>query len=296
MNENPYAPLHPLIRLGASSFSHKDWVGPFYPAGTRPNRFLEHYARLFNAVEIDSTYYGIPVASTVERWRDAVPDGFRVAAKFPREIVHGGEDARPDPARILVPEHAYPVRDEFLAALRGLGPKLGPLVLQFPYLGRDLVPSAREFMDRLERFLADLPPEFSYGVEVRNRAWITAALADLCRRRGVALVLVDQAQMPLGDEVERMFDPVTAGFAYIRLLGDHRAMDRMTRTWDREVVDQTPNLKRWAALVGRLLDREVPVHVYVNNHYAGHAPATVRRFQKLLAEVLQMPWDEPAEP
>lgn len=275
-----------LLHLGTSSFSNKDWVGPFYPKGTRPGDFLKVYAAKFHAVEIDSTYYGVPAPTTVDKWRDAVPDGFVISAKFPRDIVHAGVRSRPDGDAVLDPDRTYAVRDEFLAAMARLGDRLGPMVIQFPFFPRDVFPRTQTFLDRLQRFLTDLPSEFRCAVEMRNRHWITPALADLCREHGAALTLVDQAWMPHGDEVERRLDPVTADFAYIRLLGDHKEIETITTTWDREVIDRGVSLGRWAAVIQRILEREVPVFVYVNNHYAGHAPATLRRLREMVARAL----------
>ena len=276
----------PQFHLGTSSFSNKDWVGPFYPSGTAPADFLEFYATRFGTVEIDSSYYGVPRVSTVNAWRERTPEGFLLAAKFPREVVHGGAKARPDPRVVLDPDRTYGIRDKFLETMGRLGDRLGPLLLQFPYFSRGAFPDPAVFRERLERFLADLPPAFRYAVEVRNRAWVTPALADLCRSHGAALTLVDQAWMPHGDEVERRMDPVTAPFAYIRLLGDRREIEALTTRWDREVLDRSPRLERWAALIGRLLAREIPTFVYVNNHYAGHAPATLARLRTMLDRVL----------
>ena len=259
-------------------------MGPFYPEGASPSDFLELYARRYDTVEIDATYYAVPAARTVEGWARRTPEGFLIAAKFPREIVHGGEGASPDPARILEPAHAYPVRDRFLAVMEKLGPRLGPLVIQFPYFNKKVFPSAEPFMDRLDRFLGDLPPGRFYAVEIRNRPWLTPAFADLCRRHRAGLVLVDQAWMPHGDEVERKMDPVTAGLAYVRLLGDRQEIEKLTTTWENEVIDRTDRLTRWAGFLVRMLEREVPTVVYVNNHYAGHAPATVEKLRRLFEE------------
>lgn len=280
-------PVEPrrLLRLGTSSFSNKDWVGPFYPQGAKPSEFLKLYAARFDAVEIDSTYYGVPRAETVAGWARKTPEWFTIAAKFPREIVHGGDGPRPNPDSVLDPDTTYAVRDEFLSVMQGLGPRLGPLVLQFPRFGPDTL-TREVFTERVQRFLLDLPREFSYTLEIRNASWLTAEFAQLLRDHEVALVLSDMVRMPMGDEVEARFDPVTAPFSYVRLLGDHREMDRITTTWDREVIDQTPHLLRWADVLGRLLARDVPTFVFVNNHYAGHAPGTLGRLQKLVREAL----------
>ncbi len=262
-------------------------MGPFYPEGTPPRDFLDLYARRYDTVEIDSTYYAVPAARTVEGWAQKTPAGFLIAAKFPRSIVHGGEGARPDPAAVLDPDLTYPVRDRFLEVMARLGPRLGPLVIQFPYFNRGVFPAAGPFLERLDRFLGDLPEGPRYAVEIRNRAWLTPGFADLCRRHRAALVLVDQAWMPHADEVESRFDPVTGDFAYVRLLGDRKEIEALTTTWEKEVIDRTERLRRWGRFLARMLAREVPTVVYVNNHYAGHAPATLERLRTLFREAVE---------
>jgi uncharacterized protein YecE (DUF72 family) len=290
----PYAPAAP-VRFGTSSFSSADWVGPFYPPGTAAGAMLAHYARVFDTVEVDATWYALPSARTVLGWAEKTPESFLIAAKFPRSIVHGGEDAKPDGRLVLDPDSTYETRDTFLERMRPLGARLGPLVLQFPYFNRDAFPSAGPFLERLDRFLADLPRDgLRYGVEVRNKAWVTPALREVLARRGDILVLVDQAWMPHGDEVEARMDPITGPLAYVRLLGDRQAIEKVTTSWGKEVLDQAPRLERWAQLLVRLMDRGVKSLVYVNNHYAGHAPTTVRRLRERFLALAAEPRAAPA--
>ena len=270
------------VRFGTSSFSCADWVGPFYPPGTKPAEYLGYYATQFEVVEVDSTYYSIPAARTVDGWAAKTPPHFRLAAKFPRSIVHGGEASTPDPQRVLEPEATSADRDRFLDVMGRLGDKLGPLVLQFPFFSRKVFASSAPFLERLDRFLGDLPREHTYAVEVRNPKWLGEPLAAVCREHGAGLVLVDQEWMPHGEEVEREIDILTGGFGYVRLLGKRREIEQLTTTWEREVIDRHESLERWAVLLARLAWRGVLTYVFVNNHYAGHAPATVRRLEALL--------------
>ena len=258
-------------------------MGPFYPLGTPPPAFLGTYAQRFDTVEVDTTYYRVPSARTVDGWRAKTPKTFLLSSKFPRDVVHAGRGAKPDGRSVLEPDSTYEVRDAFLEVMTRLGPRLGPLVLQFPYFNRQAFPSVGPFIEKLDTFLRDLPKEgFRYGVEVRNRSWITSqALRDVVARHGAALVMVDHAWMPHADEVEKKLDPVTTDFTYVRLLGDRKAIEQLTTTWEKEVVDQGERLQRWAGFLGRMMDRGVSTLVYVNNHYAGHGPATVRRLMDL---------------
>jgi uncharacterized protein YecE (DUF72 family) len=174
--------------------------------------------------------------------------------------------------------------------MKHLGAKLGPLLIQFPFFNERVFGTPEEFFDRLDRFMEALPRDgFTYAVEIRNPKWIGPVFADLCRKHRVTMVLVDQAWMQHADEVEELFDPVTTPeLCYIRLLGDREVIEQITTTWEREVLDRGDRLSRWAAFLTRMLEREVPTLVYVNNHYAGHAPATLERlrarFMELVAE------------
>ena len=272
------------LRLGTSSWSEKGWVGSFYPAGMAARDFLGHYATRFSAVEADNTYYAVPSRDLVRGWARKVPEGFLLAAKFPRSIVHAGEGPRPAPERVLVPAFVQRERDDFLESMSLLGPKCGPLVLQFPYFNRSAFPSPAPFLERLEVFLEGLPPDFRYGVEVRNRAWIGEPLLDILRCYRVALVLVELPYMPHPDRLAGRLDLLTADFAYARLIGDRAATEALTRTFDAPVLDQSENLHRWAAFLRPVIARARETFAFANNHYAGHGPATIRELARLLRE------------
>ena len=270
-----------IIHFGTSSFSSRDWVGPFYPRGAKTMDFLKYYALHFNIVEVDSTYYSIPSEYTVDGWLEKTPPDFRISAKFPRSIVHAGKDKRPDAKRILDRDATYPDRDRFLRIMERLGESLGPLLIQFPYFSKKIFSYKDVFMERLDRFLGDLPSNFRYAVEIRNRHWLNADFATLCRRHKAALVLADQVWMPHGDQVMEWFDPVTTDFSYIRLLGNRQEIEEITKTWAKEVIDRNDLLVRWAEVLKKLADRDIETYVYANNHYSGHAPATADKLRNM---------------
>ncbi|MGH9444588.1 MAG: DUF72 domain-containing protein [Terriglobia bacterium] len=195
----------PNLFMGTLSWSAESWVGPFYPPGTPPADFLPIYATHYNTVEIDSTYYRIPSSKMVQGWRDRTPSGFIFAAKFPAEITHN--------KLILDWERES---DEFLGIMELLGEKLGPLLLQFPYLNQEAMPSSDAFLERLARYLERLPRTHRYALEVRNRNWLAQPLLDLLRQHGVALALVDQVWMPTITQLAEKLDVLTADFTYIR--------------------------------------------------------------------------------
>lgn len=271
----------PRIRFGTVSFSFRDWVGPFYPKGTRPENYLRAYAQAFDTVEIDTSYYGIPSPETVEGWAQDTPETFLFTAKFPKIIVHGGKGSSPDP-RILLTRRTYRARDRFLEVISRLGNRLGPLLLQFPYLNLQAFSSLGSFMARLNRFLADLPRDFRYAIEIRNPKWFTPEFADFCRRHDCALVLMEQTWMPRIDQIESVLDPVTTDFSYVRLTGNRQLVEGLANKWNKEVLNRQRHLDRWAAFLQHLNRRQVHTLVYINNHFAGFAPATVRHLARMV--------------
>jgi uncharacterized protein YecE (DUF72 family) len=87
--------------------------------------------------------------------------------------------------------------------------------------------------------------------------------------------------MPRLAEIFEKFDPITAGFTYIRLLGDQKGIEKQTKIWDKVIVDRSKELMSWVNVCQRTVRRGVSTYVYVNNHHAGFASATVEHFQKL---------------
>ena len=271
------------VRYGTSSWSEKSWVGPLYPQGTAPRDFLPFYATQFDTVEADVTYYRIPDERLVKGWRDRTPPGFVLSAKFPRSIMHCGEGATPDSSKLLNKDLVGEDTNGFLTSMGLLGEKCGPLVMQFPYFNKKVFSGPGPFLDRLDVFLETLPGEFRYAVEIRNRYWLKPALLDLLRQHRVALVLLDLSCMPHPDDV-RNLDLTTTDFSYARLIGDRKAVEAQTDTFDRIVLDQSPRIARWANVLTDLLSKAPVTYVYANNHYAGFGPTTIRQLASQLPD------------
>lgn len=257
-------PLAP-IRLGACAFTAPGWPGSFYPKGLSSKAFLTYYAEEFPTVELDVTWYRAPSPDMVKAWYDKTPPGFVFAAKIPQTVTHD---------KVLV-DCAAEMR-EFLGAMRGLREKLGPLLLQFPYFRQDYFAAAADFLAVLEPFLDALPREMRFAVEVRNDWWVNERLLDALRRRNVAFAWTDRKDMAKPKTLARKLDPITADFTYIRWLGDRHGIELLTKKWDKTIVDRTADLDDWADLLTELRRRGVSIWGYVNNHFAGHAPDTIR--------------------
>lgn len=267
------APVRPgVIRLGSQGWNYDGWVGPFYPAGTRPPRFLSTYARAFNTVEVDSTFYAIPPAAVVQGWRARTPDDFTFALKLPQQITH--ERRLRDAGDPLL---------AFLDSARELGSKLGPILIQ---LGPDFGPAE---LPALASFLPLLPPEQDFAVEFRQRRWINEGVLSLLREYRVALALSDGRWVPR-NVLQKLAEEPTADFAYVRWMGP----DRTIVDYSRVQVDRTKDVIGWARTLRGLAGRVRAVYGYVNNHFAGHSPATLRMLAEELGQRVVRP-DEMGE-
>jgi uncharacterized protein YecE (DUF72 family) len=266
--ERPYS--LPGILLGTSAFTANGWEGSFYPRGMQSRDFLSYYATQFATVEVDSTFYGCPSASTVNNWAARTPEDFIFSVKVPRIITH--EKA------LLDCDSEF---EEFVKTMDILGPKLGPMVFQFPFFDRWKFPKQDGFLAVLVPFLKTLPADHKFAIEIRNKTWLDARFADVLREYNVALALTDTSFIPRPWEMKEKFDLITADFAYVRWLGDRKAIEEQTTTWEKIIVDRESDLKKWVELFRQFVSRNLKIFAYANNHYQGHGPATVKLFEQL---------------
>ncbi len=137
--------------IGCAKWGRKDWIGKLYPKGTKEKDFLEHYARLFNSIEFNATFYKSPSASDVIRWQGKVPQGFKFFPKFPQTITHL---KRLRNTRVEV--------DAFLDSILEFRDNLGPIFLMpHPQMGL-------KQLDTIKAFIADFPQDVPLFLELRH--------------------------------------------------------------------------------------------------------------------------------
>jgi uncharacterized protein YecE (DUF72 family) len=267
------------IYLGTSAFTAAGWSGTFYPPRMQPRDYLAYYATKFDTLEIDSTYYSTPSPSVVTGWAAKTPPGFLLSAKIPQVITHD---------KCLVDCDLE--LKTFVDRMSIMGEKLGPLLLQFPYFNQNAFEHGQEFLDRLKLFLPKLPTEVRFALEIRNKHWLTAEFFELLHAYDVAYALTDQSFMPRIDEIFEKFDLITTDFTYIRWLGDRKAIERVTKVWNRIVWDRTAEMTSWVDVCKKIQRRGVTIFGYFNNHYCGFAPASVQMFRDMCtANGLELP-------
>jgi uncharacterized protein YecE (DUF72 family) len=240
--------------VGTQGWSYDDWVGPFYPPGTRSSDWLELYARAFDIVEVDSTFYAHPPAERFEAWRERVPDDFLFTLKMPGEVTHELRLTDPRPA----------IR--FCDDARRLGPKLGAILVQLPPRHG---PAA--FADTAA-FLDVLPDDLRIVAEFRDRAWLVPETFAMLRETGTSLAV---STGPWMDEATArdVASSSEAGLLYLRWMAPVRHLVHPGRD---------PELEAWARLIPSLPAGEV--YAFFNNDYQGHSPASARRLQSLLGQ------------
>ncbi len=228
------------VRVGCSGWQYRHWRGDLYPADLPTTRWLERYARTFDTVEINASFYRLPAPDTARSWAERVPAGFSFAWKASRFLTH--RKKLNDPAGPLA---------SMLDAARALGPKLGPVLFQLP-------PRWGANPARLEALLALWPRRVRVAFEFRDPSWYDRRVLRLLERHGAALCAHD---MP-GSETPP--DLLAGPFVYVRFHGAGR--DRYGGRYGARALRPWAGRLVGAARAGR------DVYAYFNNDARGAAP------------------------
>ncbi len=236
-----------MIHIGTSGWHYKHWKGPFYPEKLPQSKMLEHYAQHFDTVELNNTFYRLPLPTGVEVWRESTPKNFCFAAKGSRFLTHMKKLKDPVPGVA-----------KFFERIDPLGKKLGPIVFQLP-------PWWEVDLSRLEGFLEALPPRHKYAFELRNPTWHTPEVYRILKRHNTAFCIFEIAGFRSGMEI-------TANFTYVRLHGPGGAYQG---SYDRTV------LRDWARRI-REWDRDLRgIYVYFDNDQAAYAVENARALKEM---------------
>ena len=189
---------NPSIRVGIGGWSFPDWRRSFYPAGLPHARELEFASRALTSIEINGTFYRHQSPKSFTTWAETAPEGFVFAVKAHRATTHG---------KILA--DSGPAIGRFLASgLTALGPKLGPILWQFPPTRKFDPETAAAFLALLPAAQDGLP--LRHAIEARHPSFEDPAWIALLRQHKAACVIVDSDKQSLQDDV-------TAPFLYLRL-------------------------------------------------------------------------------
>ena len=247
------------IFLGTQGWNYEGWTGPFYPRGVSQRESLTIYSKVFDTVEVDSTFYANPSENSVRGWAARTPPGFVFSLKLPSEITH--KNRLRDSGELL---------NQFADRVRLLKDKLGCVLIQLP---PDFSPSEHR---ALSAFIKLLPSDIKFAVEFRDVRWLTESTCATLRERNVALTLTDSRWIQR-DMSFRMIENYTADFAYVRWLGPRELTD-----FSRIQIDRTRELGQWATAFDHLKNQARVVFGYFNNHFQGHSPASCNQFKRMI--------------
>ena len=265
------------IAIGTCAWSFDDWRGVFYPESLPQTQWLGWYARLLNAVEVDSTFYHPPAPKVAGHWLAATPEHFTFTVKLSRVITH---DQRL--------RDCGPLLRVFLSGLEPLRPKLGCILIQLPSAFKPYHDEAA-----LRRFVGSLPKDWDFAIEFGDPAWHTPRVVHWLREHNVCWVWADTES--LSHQAEGAFEwlPQTADFIYIRLLGDPKTRYREDGSWLHRygtlMWPRARSLENWAVKVRHHLLESRRVFLFANNHFEGSAPLTCQRLAAALDISLNLP-------
>jgi uncharacterized protein YecE (DUF72 family) len=222
------------LRIGTSGYHYDHWRGVYYPEDLPKGQWFSRYAKDFDTVEINNTFYRLPAATTFEAWRQQAPKGFCYALKFSR---YGSHIARLKKPRDTI--------GKFLRRADRLDECLGPILVQLP-------PNWRANPDRLAAFLKAAPRDHRWAVEFRDARWLCAEVFAILEEHDAALCIHDMI-----DDHPRL---VTARWVYLRFHGN-----RYSGCYSHQLLTTR------AAEIREFLAEGLDVFAYFNNDAQGYA-------------------------
>jgi len=249
------------LNVGCSGWSYADWIGPFYPKDTQPQDFLRLYSRVFDCVEIDSTFYRAPAAAMVQHWYSSTPQDFVFAPKIPKRITHSQHL-----------ENIGSYMEYFMKTLDQLQGKLGPLLIQLP-------PSFKRTKHEkaLVDFVENLNSKYRYAIEFRHESWFSDEIEKLLGSHNICQVWSVNQYLTTPASV-------TSDFIYVRFVGD-----RTISEFNKLQRDQTTTMQTWSKALQEVGDSVRDHFIFFNNHFAGFGPGSANEFRRLMG-LVELDW------
>lgn len=282
------------VKFGTCSWKFDSWKGIIYSENAHES-FLSEYADTYTTVEIDQWFWSLfgtdkislPRPDTVAEYLASVPEDFRFTVKVPNSITlthfykkAGFKPLTPNPY-FLSPK----LFQDFLERIAPMQGQVDALMFQFEYLNKKKMSGLEEFLKRFEGFLAAIPPDWPYAVEIRNPNYLYPRYFEFLRDHGLPHVFLQGYYMPSIVEVYRKHRHLLTNSAIIRLHGYEREgiEEKTGKKWDVIVTPMDEELPEVADTIEDMVSHGMRVIVNVNNHYEGSAPRTIEKLEKLLA-------------
>jgi uncharacterized protein YecE (DUF72 family) len=241
--------MPPELHIGCSGFNYREWKENFYPALLPQKKWFEYYCTVFRTVELNVTFYRLPLASTFDKWYNETPSDFIFSLKGSRYISHV--------KKLLDPEKSL---DLFFERALQLKHKLKVVLWQFS-------PGFKAVTERLQKFLELLQKyPVRNTLEFRHESWLTEETMDMCRKYNVCLCMADWPEFI--DDL-----PATSGFVYIRRHGPGGRYD---------AAYSEDELKKDAKRIKVYLKDKKDVFIYFNNDAYGYAPGNAGELLEIM--------------
>jgi uncharacterized protein YecE (DUF72 family) len=258
------------ILIGTSGYYYDDWKGEFYPEDTLKKDYLEYYARSFNVLELNSTYYRIPEARQSMEMIKRSSGRLEFVVKASRYLTHEISDNS--------------IRDSLPLFIKGISPftekgLLGSVLLQFPQ-SFHYTASNRFYLKSLIEALSPVP----VSIEFRQKEWLKDSVFETLRELEAGFVCVDEPPLP------SLIPPVvinTSDHGYLRFHGRNKSNwygTDSTRRYD--YLYSGDELKEWLPRIRELSDKTKKLFVFFNNHAKAQAVTNARMLINLLKDVL----------
>lgn len=242
-----------MTRVGTAGYSYKDWIGPFYPDGTKDTFMLEYYSQFFSFVEVNSSYYHMPGLKLFESMNRKTPDSFRFAVKLFSGFTHERNIGAIEAGK-------------FIYSLKPLAEsgKLICLLAQFPYSFHYNAENV-EYLKQMRSFFG----EFEVNIEFRNQNWIKKDVFDMMKSENMGYVCVDE---PGIKGLIKNVVAVTSKVAYLRLHGRNAEKWYAGEGSERyDYLYSTEELLEWVNRIREIEDGSGTTLVSFNNHPKGKA-------------------------
>ena len=258
-----------MLYCGTCGFSYNDWAGVYFPSGLPRKDWLSYYAKEFNALELNSTYYAIPRISTIESMVKSTGEAFLFAVKANQEMTH-------------VRQQGAGLFKAFRNVLKPLteADKLGCVLAQFPYS----FAYSEENLGYLRKF-RELMDGLPLVVEFRNVTWLNDETEAWLRENSVGFCCVDEPQLP---KLMPRVAEVTSEIAYLRFHGRNAAKWwQHEEAWQRYDYKYTAEeLQEWIPRISAMNKQANDTFIFANNHWRGQAVDTIRQVRSMLDQLV----------
>ncbi|MEA2053652.1 MAG: DUF72 domain-containing protein [Candidatus Thermoplasmatota archaeon] len=237
-----------MLYLGTSGWYYDHWAGDFYPEELDKREWLQFYAKKFNTVEVNTTFYRMPFPNMLKGWKRKTPENFMLSFKGSSLVTHKKKL-----------QEVNSILQKFYSLIDIIKEKRGVILWQLP-------PSLHKNNELLEKFLNELNLEIPQAVEFRHKSWYEKEVYRLLEKYGIGYCIISFPSLPTQIEV-------TAEFAYIRW---HGKESLYSSNYSKE------ELEEWAEVIRNLDVKDV--YGYFNNDFNCYAPKNCEQLKEMMED------------